>query len=347
MAPRPKFALDEQSAITAELADKVLYDDELKLDAAQLTLFKGQLAIVLEVADAEFKRNIPAAEVVGRLAQNLHQLRAQSGPNIWKNLIPIAQSHAVNKFLQQDPFTRWSFEKPRGYSGDATLLDIYYQHPSAQEIVASSTPLGQEIYAYTSNADSSVAGRERRDILAQYVDNAANNNPDAEVLSVACGHLRESEKVAALQSRDLKRWVALDQDPQSIAEVMRTCPVEIVKPLQGSVRGILKRSYKIGTFDLVYASGLYDYLTKPLGVRLLQRCWEMVKPGGIFLFANFSDEIQTDGYMESFMDWPLILRGEADMLDIVNSAVNENEADTRVYYGSNRNIVYAELTKAT
>ncbi|MEM8541338.1 MAG: class I SAM-dependent methyltransferase, partial [Pseudomonadota bacterium] len=182
MAPRPKFALDEQSAITAELADKVLYDDELKLDAAQLTLFKGQLAIVLEVADAEFKRNIAAAGVVGRLAQNLHQLRAQAGPNIWKNLIPIAQNHAVNTFLQQDPFTRWSFEKPRGYSGDATLLDIYYQHKSAQEIVAASTPLGQEIYAYTSNADSSVAGRERRDILAQYVDDAAKNNPEAEVL---------------------------------------------------------------------------------------------------------------------------------------------------------------------
>lgn len=345
MAPRPKFALDEQSAITAELVDKALYDEDLKLDAAQLTLFRGQLAIILEVADADFKRNIPAAEVVGRLAGNLHQLRAQAGPNIWKSLIPVAQSHAVNTFLQQDPFTRWSFEKPRGYSGDATLLDIYYQHPSAQGIVAESTPLGQEIYAYTSNADSSVAGRERRDILAEYVDNAAKNNPQAEVLSVACGHLRESEKVTALQSGDLKRWVALDQDPQSIATVMQTCRPDIVKPLQGSVRGILKRSYKIGSFDLVYASGLYDYLTKPLGVRLLQRCWEMVKPGGMFLFANFSDEIQTDGYMESFMDWPLILRNEEDMLDIVNSALDRNTMEPRAFYGTNRNIVYTEIIK--
>lgn len=345
MAPKPNFALDQQSAITNELAEKAIYQDNVEMDAAHLTLYQGQLAIILEVAHGEFKRNIAAAQVVARLAGNLHQLRALAGPAIWKQLIPTAQSHAVQEYLQQDPFTKWSFEKPRGYSGDATLLDIYYQHSSAREIVEAATPLGQEIYEYTSNADSSVAGRERRDILAQYVDNAATEHLEAEVLSVACGHLRESEKVSALKNGGLKRWVALDQDPQSIATVMETCPEAIVKPLQGSVRGLLRRSYKIGSFDLVYASGLYDYLTKPLGVRLLERCWEMVKPGGKFLFANFSDEIQTDGYMESFMDWPLILRNEDDMLDIAESAVEKSEAEIRTFYGSNRNIVYAEMTK--
>lgn len=345
MAPKPNFVLDLQSAITTELAEKALYQDKVEPNAASQTLYRGQLAIILEVAHGEFKRNVDAARVVGRLAQNLHQLRAQAGSAIWKELIPIAQGHVVQDYLQQDPFTKWSFEKPRGYSGDATLLDIYYQHPSAREIVESATSLGQDIYEYTSNAASSVAGRERRDILAQYVDAAAQNFPNAEVLSVACGHLRESEKVNALKNGGLKRWVALDQDPQSIATVMNTCPSDIVKPLQGSVRGLLRRSYKIGTFDLVYASGLYDYLTKPLGIRLLERCWEMVKPGGTFLFANFSDEITTDGYMESFMDWPLILRDETDMLEIANSAVDGNEAETRTFYGSNRNIVYAEITK--
>ena len=51
---------------------------------------------------------------------------------------------------------------------------------------------------------------------------------------------------------------------------------------------------------------------------------ELVKPGGEFLFANFSDEITTDGYMETFMDWPLILRSADDMRDIINAALGES-----------------------
>ncbi len=345
MVSKPKFKLDDQSAITPELANQALFGEQRETNPGQLTAFKGQLAIILEIAHSEFVRSVAAEKIVERLAQNLHNLRSQAGPAIWKLLIPIAQQHPLQKYLLQDPFTKWSFEKPRGYSGDATLLDIYYQHSSTDEIIDSATPLGKEIYAYTSNAASSVAGRERRDILAQYVDRVCRKNHSAEILSVACGHLRESEKSEALARGDLKRWVALDQDPQSIVTVMQNNPADIVKPIQGSVRGLLRRSYKLGSFDLVYASGLYDYLQTKLGAKLLQRCWELVKPGGMFMFANFSDEIQTDGYMETFMDWPLILRNEADMQEIIDAALPANEFKSRTYYGSNRNIVYAEVTR--
>ena len=245
----------------------------------------------------------------------------------------------------QDPFTRWSVEKPRGYSGDAGLLDIYYKHPIADEIVASSTLLGRQIYAYTSEAASSVAGRERRDILARTVDETAGSVENAEVLAIACGHLREAERSDALAKRKLQRWVGLDQDPVSVATVNHDFAGTAVEAVQGSVRGILRRAYDLGTFDLVYASGLYDYLPRAIGVRLLQRAMELVKPGGEFLFANFSDEITTDGYMETFMDWPLILRSADDMWDIINAALGESSFEAKVYYGSNRNIVYGKVRK--
>jgi len=103
--------------------------------------------------------------------------------------------------------------------------------------------------------------------------------------------------------------------------------------------------FEDGTFDLVYASGLYDYLPRAIGVRLLQRAMELVKPGGEFLFANFSDEITTDGYMETFMDWPLILRSADDMRDIINAALGGSSFEAQVYYGSNRNIVYGKVRK--
>lgn len=340
-----ELKFDEHSLITSELVRKHGTVPDAVVDAGELRERAGQLALVLDLALQGFEKNEPPASIVDRLAGRLHEIRGQAAPAVWQQLIPLAQGHRVADFLLQDPFTRWSFEKPRGYSGDASLLDIYYKHPSAAEIVASSTPLGREIYAYTSDAASSVAGRERRDILARTVDETARRVENPEILAIACGHLREAELSEALAAGRVKRWVGLDQDPVSVGIVNRDLAGTAVEAIDGSVRGILRRAYRLGTFDLVYASGLYDYLPLNVGVRLLQRAMEMVKPGGEFLFANFSDEITTDGYMETFMDWPLILRSADDMWDIINAAVDRNSVDARVFYGSNRNIVYGVVRR--
>lgn len=340
-----KLELDEHSLITSQLVNRHNEEVSSAVSAGELTEQAAKLALVLDLAYQAFEKQQPAAATVDRLAGRLHEIRKLVRQEVWQQLIPLAQQHRVSEYLMHDPFTRWSFEKPRGYSGDASLLDIYYKHPSADEIVNASTPLGREIFAYTSDAASSEAGRERRIILAKTVDEAALRNPGAEVLSIACGHLREAELSDALATGALKRWVGLDQDPISVGIVNGELSGTCVKAVEGSVRGLLRRAYDLGTFDLVYASGLYDYLPRPVGVRLLQRVMELVKPGGEFLFANFSDEITTDGYMETFMDWPLILRSADDMWDIIKSSVDMNSVDAEVYYGSNRNIVYGKIRK--
>jgi SAM-dependent methyltransferase len=340
-----KLELDGHSLITSKLVNQHNAEVGSTVGAEELAEHTAKLALILNLAHQAFEKRQPAATIVDRLALRLHELRKQAPREVWQQLIPLAQQHRVSEYLMQDPFTRWSVEKPRGYSGDASLLDIYYKHPSADEIVSSSTPLGQEIFAYTSDAASSEAGRERRAILAKTVDEAALRTPEAEVLAVACGHLREAELSNALASGSLKRWIGLDQDPISVATVNRDLSGSRVEAVEGSVRGLLRRAYNLGTFDLVYASGLYDYLPHAVGARLLQRLMELVKPGGEFLFANFSDEITTDGYMETFMDWPLILRSADDMWDIIKSSVDMNHVDAEVYYGSNRNIVYGKIRK--
>ncbi len=345
MSLNTKLQLDEHSLITAQLIKKHGPASTGSVDADDLAEKTAQLALVLDLSRQGFERGDAAGRIVDQLARRLHDLRRKSDPAVWQELIPIAQQHAVAQYLMQDPFTRWSFEKPRGYSGDASLLDIYYKHASADDIIAASTPLGREIFDYTGEAASSVAGRERRNILAETVDRTADRVEGAEILAIACGHLREAELSKALAAGKLKRWVGLDQDPVSVGTVTRDLAGTVVEAIDGSVRGILRRAYGIGTFDLVYASGLYDYLPRSVGIRLLQRAMEFLKPEGELLFANFSDEITTDGYMETFMDWPLILRSADDMWDIVNAAVDRNAVDAEVFYGSNRNIVYATLRK--
>ena len=345
-AAKTSIDIDEHSLITNELFNRHSLDAIGAAGDAELREAAGTLAIILELARQSFETQAPAMKIVPKLVSDLHRVRQSSSTAVWQKLIPFAQNHAVGRFLFEDPLTNWSFTKPRGYSGDASLLDIYYKHSSMDGHIGEASALGREIYDCTVNDPACAAGRERCEILARTVDAAAERTGGAaEILAVAAGHLREAQICTSLSANRIKRWVALDQDPVSVGMMTRDIGGSVVEPMIGSVLGLLKRSYKLGSFDLVYASGLYDYLQQKTAVKLLQRLTEFLRPGGQFLFANFSDEVTSDGYMETFMDWQLILRSADDMWEIINMSVDRNQFDCDVWYGENRNIVYGTLTR--
>lgn len=341
-----KLVFDGVSLITPKALTDELVSDREKTDEHQFLNGRAQLALVLNIARQRFEQGVDPARVIHRTAEELHKLRAILYPSVWQALIPIAQNHPVAEFFLQDPFTDWSFRKPRGYSGDAQLLDFIYGHESIADEVANASPLGQALYDYTKNASSSVAVRERRDILARHVDEIADQKgPDAEVLTIAAGHLREANRSHAFRENRIKRWIALDQDPLSIGSITRDLRGTRIEAIDGSVRGLLTNTYNLGQFDFVYAAGLYDYLSRKVAVKLTQACLRMLKPNGVFLFANFAQEIGVDGYMETFMNWPLLLRSESDMWDIVNTSVDRNTVEASVFFGVNRTILYSVVKK--
>ena len=294
-----RLELDGESLITPETIATALASAEVVSDRAVLEA-KAELALVLNLARQQFEQGKDPVGIIFNVVAQLHKMRARLDPPVWRVLVPIAQGHPVAEFFLQDPFTRWSFEKPRGYSGDAHLLDFIYGHPSVDEKIANATPVGKALYGYTKHGFSPVAVRERRDLLTLHVDQiAAARGPEAEVLTIAAGHLREADASAALREGRLKRWVALDQDPLSVGSIARDFQGTRVEAIDGSVRGLLTRRYNLGRFDFIYSAGLYDYLSHNVAVKLTQRCLEMLKPGGLLLFANFAQDIFDDGFMET------------------------------------------------
>lgn len=314
-------------------------------DAYTLDERRTELSFILDGSKRSFDIGEDVAETVDRLVAWLHELRADCDPDTWAKLVPIAQAHPLGDCLLQDPFTRRSFEKPRGYSGDGILLDLLYRHPSTDSLVAASSKLGREIYACTSMSSSAKAVQERRSILAGAVDATAERTSHAEILSVACGHLREAELCGALADGRLKRWLALDQDHLNLATVAKAWNGTVVEPMPASVKGLIAGIYDTGDFDLVYTAGVYDYLPQENAVLLTRRLVDLLKQGGEFLFANFSTEVVPDGYMETFMNWPLILRDETEMWDIVNASVDRNTVEADVFFGENRHIIYAKIRR--
>ncbi len=342
-----KLQFDGHSLITPkQIADEISVEKALDFDR-QLAAGKGEVALLLELARQQFERNDNPTAIIDKITLSLHDLRGRLHQSVWLELVPLIQNHPVAEYFLEDPLTRWSWDKPRGYSGDASLLDLIYRHECVSDMIAAASERGKALFEYTSTAPSSQANWDRRDILARFVDEvAAEKGPETEVLSIAAGHLREVECSQAAKNGGLKRYVALDQDPVSIGTITRDYAKMGVEAVDGSVRQILAKRIEPGQFDLVYASGLYDYLVDKVAIKLTQRALDMLKPGGTFLFANYSYPIVVDGYIETFMNWQLLLRSEADMWNIINACKDDgHDYETSVFFGKNRNIVYGVMKR--
>ncbi len=336
---------DGQSLITDEtIAEGLGTSRDNRSEAFGLA--SAELALILQTAQNQIVQDRNPAEIIGSLMPRLEGLRVKVTNHIWRALSEIIQNHEIMDFFLEDPLTRWSFEKPRGYSGDAQLLDYIYCDPSIAEDVANASEIGKALYSHTSMVPSCVAARERRDLLTKYVDKiAAERGPDTEVLAIAAGHMREANRSKALAEGGLKRWVALDQDPLSVGLIARDFAGTAIETVDGSVRTLLTRGHKLGHFDFIYSSGLYDYLQDKVAIKLTKTCLDMLKPGGTYLFANYAEGDPDAGYRETFMNWVLLLRSEADMWSLVNASVDRNTVDVEVFAGENRNCLYAVIRK--
>ncbi len=342
-------AIDGESLITPELIGSQHDYTSSAAEDGQLSTARTQLALALSLVDQRFRAGEAPERVTARLFHEMHKLRARLPPALWQALVPLAQRHPVAAIVHEDPFTAWSFDKPRGYSGDARLLDFIYGHESVASLVSEATDRGRAIHAYTAAAPAASAVRERRDLLASRVDAlAAERGAETEILTIASGHLREGAMSQALAGGGIRRWVALDQDPLSVGTVARDFAGTVVEAMNGSVKGLLAQRYPLGRFDFAYAAGLYDYLPHSAAVRLTETCLRMLKPGGTFLFANFNHDIVDDGYMETFMNWPLLLRSEREIWQIAEEAAAQvsGRVETDVFRGVNGNILYAAMRLA-
>jgi SAM-dependent methyltransferase len=148
-----------------------------------------------------------------------------------------------------------------------------------------------------------------------------------------------------VKRRRLGRFVALDSDAHSLQEVTRCYGRFGVETVHASVRRLLTNQLELGEFDLVYSTGLFDYLRQPLGQRLVGNLFRMLRPGGRLLVANFLPGIRDIGYMEVYMDWQLIYRTRQEMVDLTAEIAEADIHDIRLYTEENQNIIFLEITR--
>lgn len=284
----------------------------------------------------------------GAAISALQMIREEVEEGDWKDVaLDAVRAHPLADMLWSCPLTAHAYRRPRGYAGDAGLLDLIYRHPAAAEAVAASGEVGRAVYAVTQDSAPCRSVRERREILARTIDRVAAERPGCEMLAVACGHLREVGISGALEEGRVARFLATDQDIESLAVVADQSRIwPAVACRQHSVRDFISAREDLGRFDLVYAAGLYDYLDDRIAARLTRRLFALLKPGGRLVVANFLPGLQEQGYMEAFMDWWLIYRTESSIRAFAGE-ISENDIRSSRYFEDETACVgYLELERA-
>ena len=228
------------------------------------------------------------------------------------------------------------------------LLDLIYRHPAIQPLASQATTRGRQLMeaGLTSPAPRAVRNRCRR--LAEEIDAVCCRHPRAEILSLACGHLREAEHSAALAEGGFGRFVALDQDEESVESVRRDYGALGVEAGVGSVKSVLARGLREwGRFDFIYTAGLYDYLSDRVAAKLLSALYGMLKPGGRVWTANFVPDIPDVGFMEAILEWWLLYRDAPAMMALAEAGLEGKRyvASVRTFHETEGNVVFLEVVK--
>ncbi len=275
------------------------------------------------------------------LYQGLHLLHRRWDREEWREFcLEVARLHRLRELLHQCPYSHYAFERPRGYAGDAVLIDHVY---SLRE--TASSPLGRAIYHFLYEQPGPRSVRERRVLLGREIDAVAAEVPRPRILSVACGHMREVELSQAVAERRIGEIIAFDQDVLSLEEVRRMNPGDFVRPVCDTVRSIVLGRHVFQGMDLIYSAGLYDYLSECIARRLTRQLFGMLRSGGRLMVANFATSTPDAGYLEAFMDWWLVYRDEQQMQALTSEIEPGEIARLHMFRDSVSNVIYMELTR--
>lgn len=260
----------------------------------------------------------------------LAALRANRPAVWWHAVCRSIQKHPLLRRLCDDPITRHALTKPRGYPGDAALLDLLYGLATP----LSPTPSGQAIMRYIYNTPTARGVRQRLAVLKTLARQMATQRAGPTTLwSVAAGHLREAEALLPAGCR----FVAVDQDATSVDSIARRFANRDVTAHVARVRDIIAGAAPPGCeIHLAYAMGLLDYLDDATASQLLAQMVATLGARGTILVANIAADSPDLGYMEAVMDWRLRARSATQLRALLPPQIRARMSHLRVFRDPSR-----------
>ncbi len=312
-----------------------LVNQDYKVVVADMQTFLAGLQLWLETVELEI-RSAPAADrsrLEAEVLQNLRDPVIAVLHNLFEKFEVVSDRlgedslpahyaftrRQLHPFWLGAPFMHRTFVKPLGYAGDYEMMSMIVRNG-----MEGGSLFAKLINAYLLDQPPCRAVRNRVDFLnkkiIQEVGRVARRGQTAKVFAIACGPAWEAVNfIAEHPLADHAEFHLLDFNEETLrctgAKVdeikrrqHRRTPVKLIK---NSVQNLLRAGVKKSgqpEYDLVYCSGLYDYLSDSVCQALNTHLYDLLKPGGLLVVGNFAPWTPGQNLMEHLMDWFLIYR---------------------------------------
>lgn len=223
------------------------------------------------------------------------------------------------------PFMYRTYTKPLGYAGDYEMMNMIMRNG-----YEGSSLFAKLVNAYLLNQAPPRAVRSRVRFLNSKIVQEANRvarlGRVTSVYSIGCGPAREAEEFVAenpLADRVQFRLMDFNEETlhyarsrmdETVRSHHRRTSVTLVKnTVQRLLRGGGVSTPEEQQHDLIYCSGLYDYLNNRIIKALNTYLYDQLKPGGLLVTGNFAPWTPRQNLMEHLSEWFLIYRGNNEL----------------------------------
>jgi extracellular factor (EF) 3-hydroxypalmitic acid methyl ester biosynthesis protein len=246
-----------------------------------------------------------------------------------------AQQH-LHPLLLCSPFMRRTFEKPLGHAGDHEMVNMMMRDPIEGE-----TTFAKCLNAFFLGTPPVVAHRNRvaylKEVIEEETCRLLRQNRRIRIFNLGCGPAKEVQDfLCGTALSDRADFTLVDFSEAAInstGETLNRIKAEhgrkgSIQMVQKSVAQLLKEGARRqpllshGQYDLVYCAGLFDYLPQPICARLVDIFYQAVAQDGSVLVTNVESSNPSRKWMEYAVDWHLIYRDRAGMLDLVPEGVS-------------------------
>lgn len=207
--------------------------------------------------------------------------------------------------------------KPHGYAGDFEIINAIYNGRVADR------PSERVWDEYFHSQAAPIAVRNRKSYFQKTVSSslmAAGKTvvDDFRVLNMASGPGRDMTEWLTNNPHVPARFDCVELDSNAIAFASEACHAH-----QDRVRFHHSNALRFRTedrFNLCWSSGLFDYLSDSLFVRLLRTMLSHTCPGGEVVIGNFGPFNPSRHYMELLGDWVLEHRSPEHLRELALDA---------------------------
>lgn len=235
----------------------------------------------------------------------------------------------LQPFFLQAPFAKRAWEKPFGYPGDYIMMNMMYDREFLGE-----TPFARLIHWFLASYIPGTANVERLEFLIQKIREKAAQRieqgaREVRFLSLGSGPGREIETfVGEHAEADLSTFTCVDWEDEAldyarkriVAAKQETRRKTQLNFIHGDVIAIVRDNpvESMQEQDLIYSTGLFDYLSDAVAMRLIKQSYGLLKKGGEMLVVNASPQDPSAMETEYIGDWLLTRRSEQELRNLAS-----------------------------